>query len=162
MERGPMMLFGAIVAIGLGPSMWLGAQFGQTAVVPTTPRSGVEAPAGKVAGGAGAAPEALDVDAGTDPVTEFIPLSVTPSARRSTSSARTVDAEPPSPTATPSQASPTPAPSTAPSSPPIEWTTAPTAPPTDDKTDEPTSPTTLSPTDQQGTTDGGEASAPAV
>lgn len=34
MERGPMALFGAIVAIGLGPAMWLGAQFGETTLTP--------------------------------------------------------------------------------------------------------------------------------
>ncbi|GGL02252.1 hypothetical protein [Mangrovihabitans endophyticus] len=34
MERGPAALFGAIVAVGLGPALWLGAQFGRTATAP--------------------------------------------------------------------------------------------------------------------------------
>jgi hypothetical protein len=37
MERGPLALFGAIVAVGLGPAMWLGAQFGHVSAVPGTP-----------------------------------------------------------------------------------------------------------------------------
>ncbi|WP_043510894.1 MULTISPECIES: hypothetical protein [unclassified Actinoplanes] len=28
MERGPMALFGAVVGVGLGPALWLGAQLG--------------------------------------------------------------------------------------------------------------------------------------
>ncbi|WP_229073066.1 hypothetical protein [Actinoplanes sp. DH11] len=34
MERGPLTLFGAIVAFGLGPSMWLGAQLGTVNIAP--------------------------------------------------------------------------------------------------------------------------------
>ena len=37
MERGPVALFGAIVAVGLGPALWLGAQFGKFDVTPTGP-----------------------------------------------------------------------------------------------------------------------------
>lgn len=37
MERGPMALFGALVAVGLGPSLWLGAQVGEILSVPTAP-----------------------------------------------------------------------------------------------------------------------------
>jgi hypothetical protein len=37
MERGPMALFGAIVAVGLGPAMWLGAQFGGAIDLPDSP-----------------------------------------------------------------------------------------------------------------------------
>jgi hypothetical protein len=32
MERGPLALFGAIVAVGLGPALWLGVQFGNVDV----------------------------------------------------------------------------------------------------------------------------------
>ena len=35
MERGPLTLFGAILAIGLGPSLWLGAQLGTVNVSPS-------------------------------------------------------------------------------------------------------------------------------
>ena len=34
MERGPLTLFGAILAVGLGPSLWLGAQLGSVNVAP--------------------------------------------------------------------------------------------------------------------------------
>ncbi|MEU4694194.1 hypothetical protein [Actinoplanes sp. NPDC023714] len=34
MERGPLTLFGAIVAVGLGPALWLGAQLGTVTVAP--------------------------------------------------------------------------------------------------------------------------------
>lgn len=34
MDRGPVALFGAIVAVGLGPALWLGAQFGRFDVAP--------------------------------------------------------------------------------------------------------------------------------
>lgn len=37
MERGPVALFGAIVAVGLGPAMWLGAQFGSMGATPSSP-----------------------------------------------------------------------------------------------------------------------------
>lgn len=37
MERGPVALFGAIVAVGLGPALWLGAQFGRFDVAPPGP-----------------------------------------------------------------------------------------------------------------------------
>jgi hypothetical protein len=37
MDRGPIALFGAIVAVGLGPALWLGAQFGRFDVAPPSP-----------------------------------------------------------------------------------------------------------------------------
>jgi hypothetical protein len=37
MERGPMALFGAIVAIGLGPALWLGVQIGDVPVTRERP-----------------------------------------------------------------------------------------------------------------------------
>jgi len=36
-DRGPVALFGAIVAVGLGPALWLGAQFGTATAVPARP-----------------------------------------------------------------------------------------------------------------------------
>jgi hypothetical protein len=163
MERGPMVLFGAIVAVGLGPAMWLGAQFGQVTVTPLTPPPAVIADStpGKAAGGAGAAPEVLTADTGTDPVTELIPLSATPSARPSASAAGAVEAGSPDPTATPSRSSSATTRSTDPTTPSTESTTSPTTEPTPDDT-EPTSPATLPPTEQQGTSAGGDASTPVV
>jgi hypothetical protein len=37
MDRGPLALFGAIIAVGLGPAMWVGAQFGHAIEVPSAP-----------------------------------------------------------------------------------------------------------------------------
>ncbi len=37
MGRGPTALFGAIVAVGLGPALWLGVQFGGQLTVPRPP-----------------------------------------------------------------------------------------------------------------------------
>ncbi|MFC7532595.1 hypothetical protein [Actinoplanes sp. GCM10030250] len=34
MERGPLALFGAIIAIGVGPALWLGAQLGAVDLAP--------------------------------------------------------------------------------------------------------------------------------
>ncbi|MFD1368908.1 hypothetical protein [Actinoplanes sichuanensis] len=34
MERGPLALFGAILAVGLGPALWLGAQLGAVNLAP--------------------------------------------------------------------------------------------------------------------------------
>jgi hypothetical protein len=37
MDRGPVALFGAIVAVGLGPALWLGAHFGRFDATPPGP-----------------------------------------------------------------------------------------------------------------------------
>lgn len=56
MERGPMALFSAIVAVGLGPAMWLGAQVGQARVITVPPTIAVvERNADTEPGGRGAA-----------------------------------------------------------------------------------------------------------
>jgi hypothetical protein len=34
MERGPLALFGAIIAVGVGPALWLGAQLGAVNLAP--------------------------------------------------------------------------------------------------------------------------------
>jgi hypothetical protein len=84
MERGPLALFGAILAVGIGPALWLGAQFGDLDVAPSrTPAVVSEQKADKAPGGAGAAPE----DPTTEPTkrTRYVPLSGTPSARPSSS-----------------------------------------------------------------------------
>lgn len=41
MERGPMALFGAIIAVGLGPALWLGAQIGAVNLAPNERPSSV-------------------------------------------------------------------------------------------------------------------------
>ena len=85
MERGPVALFGAIVAVGLGPALWLGAQFGSATVLPERPPAVVEANQDKKApGGAGAAPEEPAL-VEPKPKSQYVPLSATPSARPSAS-----------------------------------------------------------------------------
>jgi hypothetical protein len=84
MERGPMALFGAIVAIGLGPAMWLGVQFGEVTVSPgRTPaviseQQQLEAPRG----GSGAGDAPTDAEAiRTEPKSNTAPLTRTKNAR---------------------------------------------------------------------------------
>jgi hypothetical protein len=162
MERGPFMLFGAIIAVGLGPAMWLGAQFGQTAIVPPAPPALVVETDGNAAGGAGAATDTLETDAGTGPADVFIPLSATPSARPSSDRPEVIPVQTSSPAATPSPSGTTPSRSTAPSTPPTESTTSPSTGPTGDDTEEPTSPATLPPTEEQGSAAGSQVSPPVV
>jgi hypothetical protein len=90
MERGPMALFGAIVAIGIGPALWLGAQFGNLDVTPNNPPTVVsEQKVDK--GGAGAAAEEPTVEPTKH--TRYVPLSGTPSARPSSSATADAPAE---------------------------------------------------------------------
>ena len=77
MERGPMALFGAIVAIGLGPAMWLGVQFGEVTLSPDRPPA-VTSVQNDVAprGGSGAGDAPTDAEAiDTEPKSETQPLS---------------------------------------------------------------------------------------
>jgi hypothetical protein len=128
MNRGPAALFGAIVAVGFGPALWLGAQFGTGVVTPVRPPVTVEqqVPQG---GGAGAAPNdttpVLSTETGL-PRSAAAPTSAAPTAQ--TRSDRT-SAPPAVPRAT---ITPTPKPSVsssaAPSTAPTESTESPTAP----------------------------------
>lgn len=133
MERGPLALFGAIVAVGLGPAMWLGAQLATVVAVPTSgtpaavssqrPPSATPTDDG---GGAGAATNNPAIvlqptDRGHDqPMRDA--RSVSPSPRPSRTSATS--------TVPPTRATTTPSPSSAsPSTPPTEHTGT-SAPPT--------------------------------
>ncbi|GAA3344572.1 hypothetical protein GCM10020358_48350 [Amorphoplanes nipponensis] len=150
MERGPLALFGAIVAIGLGPAMWLGAQFGQVTLSPdrppavTTVQNEVEAPRG--GSGAGDAPAGTETIR-SEPKADTQPLTRTKNARPaatrsaspspSESSASTPPTEPTSPG--------TSGPGDGQTTPPTESTTSPDdPPPPDDGPDDPP------PTDPQG------------
>src|SRR3954470_1127324 len=64
MDRGPAALFGAIVAVGLGPAMWLGVRLGAVDFAPVRPPVVSEHTAGpeKLVGGAGAGDSPLDGD----------------------------------------------------------------------------------------------------
>src|SRR3954470_1046511 len=65
MDRGPAALFGAIVAVGLGPAMWLGVRLGAVDVPPPRAPAGVgEHTAGpeQLVGGSGAGDSPLGAD----------------------------------------------------------------------------------------------------
>jgi|SRR6266511_4095875 hypothetical protein len=130
MERGPVALFGAIVAVGLGPAMWLGAQFGTTALSPSNPpaatseQNPTQSHDTSKGGGAGSAADP-SVVLETRPRANYRPLHPTPSASPSATRATTT----PTPDQTTSDATTTPTPSAEPSSPPTESTTQPTDPP---------------------------------
>ena len=134
MDRGPLALFGAIVAVGLGPSLWLGVQFGEVEVAPTRPPAVSVQDAGgqELLGGAGA---------GAAPTADSESLiRTTPKANVRTlgtsSSKRSPSPSPsePEPSASPSEsADPGDDPGTTPTGP----TGTPTSP---DETDDPTLP----------------------
>ncbi|MEU8814681.1 hypothetical protein [Actinoplanes sp. NPDC048796] len=159
MERGPLALFGAIIAVGLGPALWMGVQLG------TMPTSPGRAPAvitdqnrvtnDQLVGGTGAGEATTDnspVD--TEPQVNVLPRNTSPSAEP-TPSATTTSPTPSPKVATPSEtSSPTPT-TSAPTPPPTEATTTPadtgteptatpptddTTPPADDESDDPTWP----------------------
>jgi hypothetical protein len=135
MERGPMALFGAIVAVGLGPAMWLGAQFGAMAATPSRPPAVSselqpnQAPTQQKGGAAGSAPEDPSVVLHTKPGANYRPPHSTPSPSPSASS--TPDRPDPGDSTTdPTEATSSPSPTGEPSTPPTESTSEPTDPPT--------------------------------
>ena len=139
MERGPMALFGAIVAIGLGPAMWLGVQFGQVTLSPERPpavtsvQNNVEAPRG--GSGAGDAPTEAEAIR-TEPKSNTQPLTRTKNARPATTkspSPSPSDSEKPPTSPTDPASSETPDPGGNETTPPTESTTPPDDPPPDDE-----------------------------
>jgi hypothetical protein len=124
MDRGPVALFAAIVAVGLGPAMWLGAQFGNIEIAPTGPPAAVEQQTTgtqRMLGGAGAGDSATGDDTviRTDPKGHVRPLTRSPSASPSVSrSPSPSGSSSPSPSADPSASSGTPVPPTESSSSP--------------------------------------------
>jgi hypothetical protein len=139
MERGPMALFGAIVAVGLGPAMWLGAQFGAMTVAPSRPpavssEQANQAPAQQKGGSAGSAPDDPSVVLETKPRANYRPLNSRRSPSPSASSSATARPDPDESTTKPTEATSSPSPSAEPSTPPTESTSEPaddpsTAPP---------------------------------
>ena len=122
-----MALFGAIVAIGLGPAMWLGAQFGQATLSPDRPPAVTTVQQDEVAprGGSGAGDAPTDAEAiRTEPKTNTQPLT-------RTHNGRPVVTESPSP----SESEQT-------STPPVESSSPTASDPGADETDLPTDPTT--------------------
>jgi hypothetical protein len=132
MNRGPMALFGAIVAVGLGPALWLGAQFGVSDVSPTRPPAAtidqVQAPTG---GGAGAAPDhsarVLDATVDDPPGSASVATSA-PSAATDRSTRTPVAPTVPPRTRVPASPKPSASSSTPVTVPPTESTDPPAAP----------------------------------
>lgn len=158
MERGPLALFGAIIAIGLGPAMWLGAQFGQVTLSPERPpavtsvKNNVETPRG--GSGAGDAPteaEAIRTEPKSDTKPLYRTKNVRPKATKpSPPSPSPSDKPSSSPPASPSSPAP-PDPEPDKSDPPTESSTPPKdpPPPSDEDPDVPPQPPTVPETDPQ-------------
>ncbi|MBM2618728.1 hypothetical protein JIG36_24525 [Actinoplanes sp. LDG1-06] len=145
MERGPLALFGAIVAVGVGPALWMGVQLGamsnedSPARPPVVNQQRADKTGQELLGGTGAGEQTNDSPA-TEPRGHVVPLTTSPSAEPSSSASRE-----PSPSATSPSAEPSPT-SDSPSTPPTESTTQPAGDPTDtteppvEVTDDPTVP----------------------
>ncbi|GIM97014.1 hypothetical protein [Paractinoplanes toevensis] len=133
MERGPTALFWAIVAVGIGPAMWLGVRLGAVEVAPSNNPAVVgERTSGpdRLVGGTGAGDSPLD-----DPAVNATPrgrvLPLTSSASPSPSAATSTS---PSPLGTTSATASTEPSTEPPTTAPTESTTTPTTPPTENTT----------------------------
>lgn len=135
MDRGPAALFGAIVAVGLGPAMWLGVRLGAVETAPVRPPVVSEHTAGseQLVGGSGAGDSPVDDSTvKATPRTTVLRLSNSPAPKAHTRTA--------SPTPSHTTTSPTVSASPSGTGPPTESTGGPTTPPT-----EPTTPPTDAP-----------------
>ncbi|WP_030439778.1 hypothetical protein [Actinoplanes subtropicus] len=145
MDRGPAALFGAIVAVGLGPAMWLGVRLGAVDTTPARPPVVGEHTAGpeQLVGGSGAGDSPLggDQTVKATPRATVLRLTESPSPRAHTRKA--------SPTPTQITSTPTvsasPSGTGGPSTPPTESTGGPSTPPTESTT-QPTPPPPSPPT----------------
>lgn len=121
MERGPMALFGAIVAVGLGPALWLGTQLGVTNAPVGKPPVVIrqQVPAAETDQGGYGAGEVSDETTG--PVIDFIPpaAAAKPTPRSASPRPATSTSSSPSPSASTST-TPSAEPSVAPSEPSAE------------------------------------------
>ncbi|MFI1989876.1 hypothetical protein [Actinoplanes sp. NPDC020271] len=131
MERGPTALFGAIVAVGLGPALWLGVQLSaDDAPVrkpPATVRQQVPAAAETEQGGSGAGEES---DETFGPVADWIEPAPVITVVTGSSPSAAPSPSPSSPSASPSaQVSTTPSRSVEPSAPPVPPSTEPSVEP---------------------------------
>jgi len=146
MERGPVALFGAIVAVGLGPALWVGAQIGQVPVAPPLPSTSVVGgDTARAPGGGAAAVDPVGSGPREDRAGTTRPVTGRPSARpagvvttiKTTTTAPSPAATSPA-TTSPATSSPaTTSPATIPGRPSTPRTTAPSSP---DKTGTPTHP----------------------
>ncbi|WP_203761571.1 hypothetical protein [Paractinoplanes deccanensis] len=158
MERGPLALFGAIIAVGLGPALWMGVQLGGMPTSPARPPAVVteknKVTGDQLVGGTGAGEQTTDSDdspVDTAPQGNVLPMDTSPAAEPTPSA--TTSPSPSLPITTPtvsastsasaSASTGTGASTTVPATPPAETTTTtPPLPPT-----EPTDPSTTEPTD---------------
>ena len=159
MDRGPAALFGAIVAVGLGPAMWLGVRLGAVDIAPVRPPVVGEHTAGpeQLVGGSGAGDSPLDGSTvKATPRATVLRLSTSPSPRAHTRAASPTPSDnTPSPTVRVSPTS-TGAPTTSPTGP----TGGPTTPPTESTTqpaDPPSPPPTTAPAAGVSDPAGGDA-----
>lgn len=150
MDRGPLALFGAIVAVGLGPALWLGVQLGgvadgnpaRTPVV--SEQDATRKTEQNLLGGTGAGEQTDATATVSEPRSGVRPLTTSSSAKPSPSaSSKSV---PSTSATTPATAEPTPT-TEKPELPPTESTTAPTSepaettePPVDEETVPPSPP----------------------
>lgn len=121
MERGPMALFGAIVAVGLGPALWLGAQLGTDDVPVRKPSTTIrqQLPAAETdQGGYGAGEESEET---TDPAPDWIlPSSAKPVVISSPSPSASTPATPSVPASPSAEVSTEPVESESPATPSSE------------------------------------------
>ena len=142
MERGPMALFGAIVAIGLGPAMWLGVQFGQVTSAPDRPPAVIseQQPLDAPRGGSGAGDAPTDAEViRSEPLSNSEPLTRTRNARPMTESPSASPSASTDPTTTPPVQPGTSEPQEDETEPPTEPSLPPVEPP-DDEDDDPVVP----------------------
>ena len=142
MERGPMALFGAIVAVGLGPAMWLGAQFGESTLTPLRPPAVTvqqnNPPEPRGGSGAGDAPVDQTQVIRTEPKAETETVRTGPKVKPPTTSPTPSPSASDEPATEPTESTPpTEGGSQEPSTPPVEEPTDPQTPPTEESTEVP-------------------------
>jgi hypothetical protein len=149
MERGPLALFAAIIAVGLGPALWLGAQLAVVGTLPIAPPpvSAEYDTAETARPGTGSkpsrgSPPLADTDTDTAAKPRYVPAG--PPAHRPGGSGGGVPSvpPPPPPTSAPPKPGPEPEPSKS-ASPEPQTSSAPTGP--DGPTPQPDGPQTSGP-----------------
>ncbi|MDY7084331.1 MAG: hypothetical protein SYR96_04435 [Actinomycetota bacterium] len=160
MDRGPLALFGAIVAVGLGPALWMGVQLGgaggeSPARPPVVREQGATEKSGQnLVGGAGAGEQTGGAITVTETRADVRPLTTSPSAEPSPSASSEPEPSASTTTTTPATATAEPTATTEePELPPTEsTTTAPTSAPaetTEPPVDEATAPPSPPPSDDK-------------
>ncbi|BCJ51742.1 hypothetical protein Asp14428_32170 [Actinoplanes sp. NBRC 14428] len=141
-----MTLFGAIVAVGLGPAMWLGAQFGDVTLTPQRPpavtvqQNEPVQPRGGTGAGDGPADQTRIIRSEPKAVTEPLRTRPRPAPTSSSPSPDPSPSEEPTSTEPTESTPPADEESEEPSTPPTESTTEPTTPSAEDGDDEPSLP----------------------